>query len=109
LFKIIETFQWDVIFIGNGIGRRFIFKKINYKILNPNPQIVNHPASNCADSYIIKKESAKLLLNNLQKFNLSYDWELAYQMYKLDFSVYWSTRPLFFQGSKTGDYKSELR
>jgi len=109
LLKNIEKFEWDVIFLGSGIGRQFIFKKLKHKIFFSSPQIVSHPASNCADSYIIKKESAKILLKNLKTFHLSYDWEIAYQMYKLSFNVYWATRPLFEQGSKTGNYRSELR
>ena len=109
LLKNIEKFEWDVIFIGSGIGRRFMFKKLKLKMFFSSPQIAFHPASNCADSYIIKKESAEILLKNFKTFHLSYDWELAYQMYKLNFNVYWATRPLFEQGSKTGNYRSELR
>jgi len=105
----LSNLNWDIVFIGSGIGKNFIYKKMGKKVLFSKPQKVEHPASNCADSYIVKKDIAKKLLTNFTTFHLSYDWELAYQMYKLELNVYWATRPLFKQGSKTGDYASALR
>ena len=107
--KIMKNKKWDVIFLGQGIGKNFLNQKLGFKRVFPNPQIVNHPASNCADSYIVKKDVAQKLLTNFRNFHLSYDWELAYQMYKLNLDVYWCTRPMFTQGSKTGSYDSALR
>ena len=105
----LSNLNWDIVFIGSGIGKNFIYKKMGKKVLFSKPQKVEHPASNCADSYIVKRDIAKKLLTNFTTFHLSYDWELAYQMYKLELNVYWATRPLFKQGSKTGDYASALR
>ena len=48
-----------------------------------------HPASNCAEAYMVKKDAAQILFNELSTFNLSYDWELAYKMYKRNFNVRW--------------------
>tara|TARA_B100001113_G_scaffold166668_1_gene136384 strand:- start:4877 stop:5578 length:702 start_codon:yes stop_codon:yes gene_type:complete len=109
MINSLSNLNWDIVFIGSGIGKNFIYKKMGKKVLFSKPQKVEHPASNCADSYIVKKDVAKKLLSNFTTFHLSYDWELAYQMYKLELNVYWATRPLFKQGSKTGDYASALR
>ena len=68
---------------------------------------MGHPASNCSESYLIKPFMAKKLLESLP-FNLSYDWELAYQLYKHAASVYWWIPPLISQGSKNGKYQSAI-
>tara|TARA_X000000950_G_scaffold79159_1_gene99579 strand:- start:13037 stop:13774 length:738 start_codon:yes stop_codon:yes gene_type:complete len=102
--------DWDILFIGQGISKNFILKKINkrqwfgYKAYE-----VKHPASNCAEAYLIKSEVAKKVYENILPFTLISDWELAYQFYKLDLNVKWLYPPIFFQGSKSGKYKSELR
>lgn len=104
--------DWDFIFLGEGCGIDFINQKINNdqsKIVNENFVKAKHPATNCAEAYIVKKESAKKVYNSIIPFNITSDWELAYQFYKLDMNVYWSIPPLFYQGSKSGQYNSELR
>lgn len=107
--KNINNLDWDLVFVGDGIGKKFIYNKLKFRILSSTPQKVSHPSTNCADSYLIKKDAAEKLIMNFKSFNLSYDWELAYQIYLLDLKVYWSTRPVFKQGSKIGKYQSELR
>lgn len=109
IIKNLNKKDWDVAFVGKGIGLKFIYNKLGIRILSAKPQKVNHPASNCAEAYFIKKTAALKLLEKIITFNLSYDWELAYQMYKLNLNVLWATRPLFKQGSQTGKYKSSLR
>lgn len=101
--------NWDILFIGKGIGTKFIFDKLKVKSFIHGEFKVNHPASNCAEAYIVKKETAKILFDNLNTFHLPYDWELAFQMYKLQLNVYWKSNPVFEQGSKTGKYNSALR
>ena len=90
--------------------QKFFLKKIKKKFrFGFRTYEVNHPASNCAESYLIKSEVAKKIYNNILPFTLISDWELAYQFYKLDLNVKWLYPPIFFQGSKSGKYKSELR
>lgn len=112
LKKIIKKFgkkDWDVVFLGRGSGKDFIKSKSKKDIFNPRYLKPSHPASNCAEAYIIKNKSAKKLYEAMKEFNLPYDWEMAYKMYKLDFKVRWYYPPLFKQGSQEKKYKSELR
>ena len=55
-----KSIKWDALFIGNGLGGNFRNKKIGYKRFFPIKNIkVSHPATNCLEAYIIKKEIAK--------------------------------------------------
>lgn len=103
--------NWDLLFVGEGIGKSFIKSKLGIKnnIINSGIYDVNHPATNCAESYFIKKESAQIIYQNILPFNLISDWELAYQIYQLNLCAKWLVPPIFYQGSKSGKYKSELR
>lgn len=102
--------NWDSIFIGLGCGLEFMNQKLHKsQLINGNFVKVNHPATNCAEAYLLKKESAKRIYESIIPFQLVSDWELAYQFYKLDMNVYWSIPPLFYQGSKSGQYNSTLR
>ena len=112
LKSVIKKFSktdWDIVFLGRGSGKDFIKSKtkkdfFNLKYLKP-----DHPASNCAEAYIIKNKSAGLLHEAMKEFTLPYDWEMAYKMYELDFKVRWFYPPIFKQGSQDNTYKSELR
>ena len=102
--------DWDLLFIGQGISKNFILKNINKKgELKSKLYEVEHPATNCAESYLIKKNAAKKIFKNMLPFNMISDWELAFQIYDLDLKVKWLSPPIFYQGSKSGKYKSELR
>ncbi len=102
--------DWDLLFIGQGISKNFILKNINKKgELKSKLYEVEHPATNCAESYLIKKNAAKKIYKNMLPFNMISDWELAFQIYDLDLRVKWLYPPIFYQGSKSGKYKSELR
>jgi GR25 family glycosyltransferase involved in LPS biosynthesis len=102
--------DWDSLFIGSGCGENFIksklqdAEKINEFIFKP-----KHPATNCAEAYLIKKESAKKIYDSIIPFQLAFDWELAYQFYILKMNVYWLYPPLVYQGSISGEYTSSLR
>lgn len=102
--------NWDSFFIGTGCGDSFIksklqeAKKINDFIFKP-----KHPSTNCAEAYLIKKQAAQKVYKSILPFQLAFDWELAYQFYKLNMNVYWLYPPLFYQGSINGEYKSSLR
>lgn len=104
--------DWDSIFLGAGCGIDFMNQKINeekYEVVNNNFVKAKHPTTNCAEAYLVKKESAKKIYDSIIPFNITSDWELAYQFYKFDMNVYWSIPPLFYQGSKSGQYNSTLR
>ena len=102
--------DWDLLFIGQGISKNFILKNINKKgELKSKLYEVEHPATNCAESYLIKKNAAKKIFKNMLPFNMISDWELAFQIYDLNLTVKWLYPPIFYQGSKSGKYKSELR
>lgn len=102
--------NWDSIFLGEGCGKDFILQKINGRSIIEDTFVqVDHPVTNCAEAYLIRKESARKILETIIPFQLVSDWELAYQFYKLNMNVYWTIPPLFYQGSKSGKYNSTLR
>ncbi|MEN6553997.1 MAG: glycosyltransferase family 25 protein [Methanobacterium sp.] len=102
--------NWDAIFMGVGCGIDFMNQKlVNSHIINEKFAQVNHPTTNCAEAYLLRKEAAKRIYESIIPFQLVSDWELAYQFYKLNMNVYWSIPPLFYQGSKSGQYNSTLR
>lgn len=110
--NLIETApsDWDSIFMGAGCGIDFMnYKLRDSYLINDKFAKVPHPCTNCAEAYLIKKESAKKVFDSIVPFQLVSDWELAYQFYNLDMNVYWSIPPLFYQGSKSGEYTSTLR
>lgn len=101
---------WDSIFMGAGCGVDFMNEKLKKShLINGKFAKVPHPCTNCAEAYLIKKKSAKKVFESIVPFQLVSDWELAYQFYKLNMNVYWSIPPLFYQGSKSGEYESTLR
>lgn len=102
--------NWDSIFMGAGCGVDFMNQKLQgCSLINERFAQVPHPSTNCAEAYLLKKESAKRIYESIVPFQLVSDWELAYHFYKLDMNVYWSIPPLFYQGSKSGQYNSTLR
>jgi len=103
--------SWDALFIGEGMGEGFRNNKIGYKRYFPfySTFKIQHPATNCLDSYIVKKNSIDKILNNLTPINMIIDWELAYQFYKMDLNIHWTKKSIFYQGSKNNIYNSTLR
>jgi len=113
LDKIVESggSEWDSIFLGTGCGLSFIAAKLNegHERINNHLLKVQHPVTNCAEAYLLRKSSAQKLYEAIIPFNLVSDWELAYHFYNLNMNVYWGTPPLFQQGSKNGLFISTLR
>ena len=112
-FLSITPEDWDVILMGEGCGNCFI----NDKVSNLEPHSKDgdksvfkmpHPATNCAEAYLIKSEAAKNVYKSSIPFNLVSDWELGYQFFKFNLNVYWWLPSLVLQGSKTGQYSSTL-
>ena len=103
--------EWDVLFIGEGMGENYRKTKIGLRRFNPLKKTFKmpHPATNCLEAYVVKKSSVITILDELTPINLVIDWELAYQFYKKKMNIYWSKKSIFIQGSKNNTYKSELR
>ena len=101
--------DWDAIFIGAGCGTGFQNIKLkSSKKINDNCFLVDHPATNCAEAYLIKKEMAANIYESAKPFHLISDWELAYQLFKFKANVYWWYPSLIEHGSKNGMYASTL-
>jgi GR25 family glycosyltransferase involved in LPS biosynthesis len=102
--------DWDAIFIGNGCGENFIqYKLIDAEKINEFVFKPKHPATNCAEAFLLKKHSAKKIYDSILPFQLAFDWELAYHFFKLKMNVYWIHPSIFYQGSISGAYPSSLR
>lgn len=100
--------DWDSVFLGEGCGVPFIRSRLTTaKRVTDGVYLVDHPATNCAECYLVKPEMAKKLAQSLP-FSLVSDWEISYQLFKHDAKVFWWVPPLASQGSKNGTYKSEL-
>ena len=101
--------DWDAIFIGAGCGESFQRHKLSEsEKVNEHCFLVDHPATNCAEAYLVKKEMADKIYKSAQPFHLISDWELAYQLFKFNAKVYWWAPSLIEQGSKNGRYESTL-
>lgn len=103
--------DWDIVFIGEGCGINSIKSKIascNLKVQDGYCKAA-HPATNCAEAYIIKPDIARKIYKTSLPFQLAYDWELAHTLYKLNLNAFWAVPPIFTQGSKNGVFTSTLR
>ena len=103
--------DWDAIFIGTGCGEWFQeikLKGLQHVSNNSHCFLMSHPATNCAEGYLIKKNIARTIYNGAKPFHLISDWELAYQLYAANARVYWWHPSLIEQGSKNGMFKSTL-
>lgn len=101
--------DWDAVFIGSGCGEWFQKYKLSQsKQVTNNCFLVNHPATNCAEGYLLKKETAAKIYKKSIPFHLAGDWEIAYQLYKCNAQVYWRYPSLIDQGSKNGMFESAL-
>lgn len=100
--------NWGSVFIGNGCGDDFINQKLKYQVTD-NLFKVNHPATNCAEAYIMNKRSAEMVWKNMIPFQQISDWELACCYWTQNIDVYWHLPSLIYQGSISGQFKSSLR
>lgn len=101
--------DWDAIFLGEGCGVNFQTSKIlNGEKISENCYNVPHPATNCAEAYLMKPNIAKKVYEESIPFQLVSDWELGYQFHKLNCKIYWWYPSLVTQGSRNGKYQSTL-
>lgn len=101
--------NWDAIFMGEGCGVDYQMSRISRgRQLSDNCFNVGHPSTNCAEAYLMKPNIATQITIGAHPFHLVSDWELAYQLYKFDATVFWWYPSIVTQGSKNGTCKSEL-
>lgn len=101
--------DWDAIFLGDGCGEHFQALKLSQsKKINDSCYLINHPATNCAEAYMLKSNVAKNIYKSAIPFQLVSDWEIAYNLHKIDAKIYWWYPSLVTQGSRNGKYKSTL-
>jgi len=111
--KFVQNLQdtpddWDAIFMGVGCGLSFVTSKLRQENhIKGSVFKAEHPATNCAEAYLLKPAMAKKIYDGLP-FSLVSDWEIAYHLYKNNANVYWWFPALATQGSKNGMFKSEL-
>lgn len=106
---VAEKDKWDACFLGEGCGENFQRSKlIKSKPLSFDLFEVPHPATNCTEAYLIKKETAKEIYTACRPFHLPMDFELGYQFAALDSKVAWLYPSVVSQGSKTGKYDSAI-
>jgi GR25 family glycosyltransferase involved in LPS biosynthesis len=92
--------DYDICYIGSGCDLRLPYH--TNKILDIHPQY----HSRCSDSYIIKREALKKIIDTALPFFGAIDWELNYIQALNKFNVYWVTDPKTYQGSQQGSYAS---
>jgi len=101
--------DWDSIFLGDGCGVNFKSSKLlNSKKVNDNVYLMAHPATNCAEAYLLKPSIAEKISNSIIPFQNVSDWEIAYQLYLHDAKTYWWNPSLVTQGSRNGKFESTL-
>lgn len=96
--------DWDAIYFGSGANlkpSRIVDGKVAY--------LMDHPASRCADSIILKKSVVCDLARTWFPFHMISDWELGFQHFHHNHKVYWWEPSLVRQGSEYGIFKSTLR
>jgi len=98
--------DWDAIFFGGCCGMDI---EQVAKTHNEVAYLKSHPASKCADGYLIRSSLAKKITKTMKPFTTISDWELSYQLFLHDATVYWWSPPLIAQGSEHGIFKSTLR
>ena len=98
--------DWDVIFFGSGCNMHAVAEPSGNKVKAYHKE---HPASRCADSYIISKEAVKKIMKTFKPFTSAYDFELACHMHLHNLKVYWWEPSLTRQGSQCGIYNSAIQ
>jgi len=98
--------DWDVLFIGQGAGKRIPKEKIQPGVFWYKK---DHPADRCADSIIFKKQAAKKVYDHMNHHKICFnpDPELGFWMKTLNMNVYWLEPPIVAQGSQNGLFKTE--
>ena len=97
--------DWDAIFMGSCCDLRISppggdLEQVAF--------LKKHPATKCADGYMLKRGLAQKITKTMMPFNVISDWELGYQLALHGANVYWWEPPLLYQGSESGLFQSTL-
>lgn len=103
--------DWEAIFLGEGCGIEYQKENIKKrsKQVSDNVFLMSHPATNCAEAYMMKPEIASKIYKSAVPFNTIIDFELACQFDIFHSTIYWWYPSFISQGSKNNTYKSTLR
>jgi GR25 family glycosyltransferase involved in LPS biosynthesis len=96
--------DWDLLFLGACCGLRVPHREAARRLYRMAP-----PRSRCADSYLISRRAAALILERAKPFTLVIDFLLGYWMKVLSMECYWRDPPIVLQGSETGRFPSAIR
>lgn len=97
--------DFDVAFVGQGGNKRIPEEQ---RIDGIHWYLKEYPSDRCGDSIVFKKESARRILQHMDKFKICFpiDHEYAFWFRELNMKVYWLEPPLSVQGSQIGLFKS---
>jgi len=74
-----EGVEWDAVFLGLGCGKRFQDQYLFNNSVRVSQKLfkINHPATNCAECYLIKNNCSDQIVKNCYPFSLTQDrdWE----------------------------------
>jgi|TARA_R110000787_G_scaffold271439_1_gene378634 GR25 family glycosyltransferase involved in LPS biosynthesis len=103
--------HYDIIFVGNSFNMMNLSKMANFKVdpIKNNIYNIKPGRARTVDFYLIKKDFAKKLYDNIKTIVLPFDFELNYWLGKLNANCYWVDPGLVEQGSMNGTYKSSNR
>lgn len=105
--------DWDLFYFGKGCGNHHAsmgFKDFTKFIAGKKHCFRQKDfKSRFTDSYLIRKKAIDKILPTMIPFHYPIDWELNYQQKLHQLNVYWGEPTLTRQGSKFGEYKSNLR
>ena len=103
--------DFEFIFFGNSFSLEILDNANLSKSIKINDRIYKKEPgkTRCVDAYIVKKESAKKILNEIKEIVLPFDLELNYFFKNMNTIVYWYHPGIIFQGSQMGIYKSSIR
>jgi GR25 family glycosyltransferase involved in LPS biosynthesis len=113
LFNVMNDIpnDYDIIFLGSEYDIYHLDKLNNSKTIKIKNNIFKKtpPKTRTVDAYIVKKDFAKKLYDNINSLTLPFDFELNYWLDKLNANCYWVDPGLVKQGSMNGVYKSSNR
>jgi len=105
--------DWDVFYFGKGCGNHHSKMGLSdfLKFITANKHCFKQKnfKSRFADSYLIRQKAIDKILPTMIPFHYPIDWEMNYQQRLHKLNIYWAEPTLTKQGSKSGEYKSNLR
>jgi len=97
--------DWDAIFMGSCCEMKIAPQNHGEKQV---AFLKSHPATKCADAYLLRTNLAKKITQTMKPFVVISDWELACQLSQHDANVYWWEPALISQGTETGLFNTTL-